>query len=101
MNRLHIGVAALNLCALAAMLSAFLIDSEYARERLVTFAVLGGYLGNFVAVLVFLAVSVAMLLWAANGRGRIVLRDHWLALANGALVLLAWGIYFAVGNLRS
>jgi hypothetical protein len=100
MNPLHIGVAVINLLCLSALFGSDIVAPGSARVSLLTFAVMVGYFANAVALLV----SSILLIWVVvrifSGGAMSTLRGQWLGLANGAVVVIAWTIFFALGRLR-
>lgn len=100
MKPLYVGVAALNLLCLAALVIGFALDTGSAKAGLLSCAVAGGYFANLVAVLVSAFLIVVVVLRGLTGQAGTTLRANWLGVASGVVVVLAWSVYFAVGTLR-
>jgi hypothetical protein len=100
MKPFYVGVAALNLVCLAALVVAFALGTGSAKAGLLSFAVVGGYFANLMAVLVSAFLIVVVVLRGRTGQAGTTLRANWLGVASGAVVVLAWSAYFAVGALR-
>lgn len=92
MSVLHIGISIVNLlCAVTAFVGLIThIPSA------LTFGVLIGYWANLAAVAIALWVLLLLSVRAFSGGARELISRHWLAIANGAVVVLAWVLYFAV-----
>lgn len=100
MNLLHISIAAFNLLCLLALVSSFVLGAGTLRENLASFAVFGGYAANLLALLVSAVLLILVGTRALSGRGIFTVRKHWLGVVNGAVVVSAWVVYFAIGNQR-
>jgi hypothetical protein len=100
MKPLHIGVAAFNLLCLLALVSAFILATDTLREGLASFAVVGGYVANLLALLVSAVLLILLVTRAFSGRAFSTFREHWLGVTNGVVVLLAWALFFALGGVR-
>jgi hypothetical protein len=94
-SRWHVGIAAINLLCLAAAIGGYLAN----QGGVVGIGIAVGYFANEVAVVV----SICLLLWllsaSHSGKAQLVLRRHWLGLANGAGVVAIWGIFFGIARI--
>jgi uncharacterized membrane protein YedE/YeeE len=94
-SRWHFAIAVINLLCLVAAIGGYLAN----QGGVVGIGMAFGYFANAVAVVV----SICLLLWllsaSLSGRASLVLRRHWLGIANGAVVVAIWGIVFGMARL--
>ena len=88
------------LVCLAALVIAFALGTGSAKAGLLSFAIVGGYFANLMAVLVSAFLIVVVVLRGRTGKAGTTLRANWLGVVSAAVVVLAWSVYFAVGTLR-
>ena len=98
MNPFHIFVSTLNvLCGLTAVLVS--LRPDLSSPGLESFAFVGGYFANFLAVICALVIGVFLL--APARRRRSVFAHHWLGIFNGCFVVLVWFVAFGLAKLAS
>ena len=86
----HAFVSLVNLCCLVLVIVGYMASQPSALGL----GVFLGYWVNLLAVVTALGVLAWALVRAPSGGARIVLVRSWLALANGAVVLIAWAVFF-------
>ena len=95
MRALHIGISILNLLCAGTAFIGFIAQIPSA----LAFGVFVGYWANLAAVVIGLWLLLLLSVRAFSGGARELFSRHWLAVANGAVVILAWVSFFAIGKL--
>ena len=85
---MHIGTSVLNLFFLFIAVGGYIANAP----GLVSIGVLGGYFANALALVIGAAVLMWLLVASFSGSAKTVFRLHWLAIVNGAVVVLAWAL---------
>lgn len=97
MRAFHIGISIINLLCAGTALVGFIAHIP----GLLALGVFFGYWANLAAVIVGLWVLLLISARAFSGGARELLSSHWLAVANGTVVVLAWVSFFAIGKLST
>lgn len=102
MNPLYVGTSLFNFACLFLLVATFFVENADTKASLAAFAVVGGFIANLMALaitglLVVRVVAAAVLRQPYNK----ALRDNWLGIINGVVVLVAWALFFAIGKLPS
>jgi hypothetical protein len=96
MSPLHLSVSAINIACLVAAL----VGGTLGISQMLAAGIFFGYFANLLAVLTAAIVAILLLLRVRTGEARATFARSWLGLFNGAVVILAWAVFFAVGKWR-
>ena len=76
-----------------------LIGIIYGVVPLLSFGIFFGYFANLFAVVVSLFLVVLLIARIPAGKAKKLFYTSWLGFLNGGFVILAWTIFFIVGDI--
>jgi hypothetical protein len=94
MHPAHIVISALNAICGAIVLEMVLHGKDALTASIAPFAVVGGYLGNLIAIAIAGVLLILLVVRAPAGRARVTFERQWLGLFNGAFVVAFWSWVF-------
>lgn len=95
MYKSHIFVSCFNLLCALTLLVLFFVIPPNGESYLLAFALIGGYIGNVVALGVAVILLVLIACRAFTKKVQASISNHWLGLLNGFVVITFWGVIFS------